>query len=96
MDFFTENPTFSSSFYKSHFWFQPWVRKNGLYKRHKHKHVVLLHLPAQFGSEAILRHIFDQSGQRWKIHVGHKKFQEYLCTDDLGGCTSSGKGTIKF
>merc|ERR1712029_222591 len=63
--------------------------KNGLFKRHKHKHVVLLHLPAQFGSEAILRHIFDQSGAKWKIHVGQKKFQEYFCTEDLQGCTSS-------
>jgi len=68
---------------------QGWVRKNGLYKRARHKHVVLLRLPAQFGSEAILKRIFENSGNKWKIHVGTKKFAEYLCTEDLGNCTSS-------
>ena len=68
---------------------QDWVRKNGLYKRKRHKHVVLFHLPAQLGSEAILRHIYEQSNNKWKIHIGHQKFEEYLCTDDLGNCTAS-------
>lgn len=44
---------------------------------------------AQYGSEAILRDIYEKSGAKWRIHVSQKKFQEYLCTDDLGDCTDS-------
>jgi hypothetical protein len=44
---------------------------------------------AQYGSEAILRDIYERSGCRWKIHVSQKKFTDYLCSEDLGGCTDS-------
>ena len=53
------------------------------------KHVVLFHLPAQYGSEAILRHIYEMSGAKWRIHVDPRKFGDYLCSDDLGDCTDS-------
>ena len=66
-----------------------WIRKNGMYRHKRAKHVVLFHLPAQYGSEAILRYIYEQSGAKWKIHVSQRKFEEYLCTEDLGSCTSS-------
>ena len=66
-----------------------WVRKNGMYRHKRAKHVVLFHLPAQFGSEAILRYIYEQSSNKWKIHVSQGKFDEYLCIEDLGECTNS-------
>ena len=66
-----------------------WIRKNGMYRRKRAKHVVLFHLPAQFGSEAILKYIYEQSSNKWKIHVSQGKFNEYLCIEDLGECTSS-------
>ena len=65
-----------------------WIRKNGMYRRKRAKHVVLFHLPAQYGSEAILRYIYEQSSSKWKIHVSQGKFNEYLCIEDLGQCTS--------
>ena len=46
-------------------------------------------LLAQYGSEAILRDIYERSGSRLKIHVSQKKFEDYLCSEDLGGCTES-------
>ena len=66
-----------------------WIRKNGMYRNKLAKHIVLFHLPAQYGSEAILRNIYEQSSNKWKIHVSERKFHEYLCTDDLGACTHS-------
>ena len=66
-----------------------WIRKNGMYRNKRAKHIVLFHLPAQYGSEAILRNIYEQSSNKWKIHVSERKFHEYLCTDDLGACTHS-------
>ena len=51
--------------------------------------MVLLHLPAQYGSEAILRHIYERSGAKWRIHVDPRKFNDYLCSDDLGDCTDA-------
>ena len=54
--------------------------------------MVLLHLPAQYGSEAILRHIYEMSGAKWRIHVDPGKFNDYLCSDDLGDCTDADPG----
>ncbi len=65
------------------------MRKNGRYRHQRAKHVVLLQLPAQYGSEAILKHIYEQSRLKWRIHVSDSKFQEYLCVDELGDCTDS-------
>lgn len=45
--------------------------------------------PAQYGSEGILRHIYEQSNAKWRIHVNSGKFQDYLCSDDLGDCTDN-------
>ena len=38
---------------------------------------------AQYGSEGILREIYQMSGNSWKIHVPETKFQDYLYTQDL-------------
>ena len=61
-----------------------WIRKNGMYRNQRTKHVALLHLPAQYGSEAILCHIYEMSGAKWRIHVDPRKFNDYLCSEDLG------------
>ena len=66
-----------------------WIRKNGMYRNQRAKHVVLLHLPAQYGSEAILCHIYEMSSTKWRIHVDPRKFNDYLCSDDLGDCTDA-------
>ncbi|XP_040576764.1 protein artemis [Lepeophtheirus salmonis] len=66
-----------------------WIRKNGIYRKSRPKHVVLFELPAQFGSERILKEIFERSGCRWRIHVSQRKFLDYLCSDELGDCTTS-------
>lgn len=66
-----------------------WVKKNGKYRAQRPKHVVLFHLPAQYGSEAILRDIYERSGHRWKIHADPKKYESYMCSEDLGGCMDS-------
>ena len=60
-----------------------------LLRNQKHKHVVLLHLPAQYGHEAILTDIYSKSNQMWRIHVNDNKFRDYLCSEDLGDCTDS-------
>ena len=66
-----------------------WVRKNGMYRHQKACHVVLFKLPAQYGSEAILNAVHRNSGCKWKIHVSQKKFEDYLCTQDLCGSVES-------
>ncbi|CAB4056289.1 DCLRE1C [Lepeophtheirus salmonis] len=33
--------------------------------------------------------IFERSGCRWRIHVSQRKFLDYLCSDELGDCTTS-------
>ena len=60
-----------------------------MYRNQRAKHVVLLYLPTQYGSEAILRHIYEMSGAKWRIHVDPRKFNDYLCSDDLGDCTDA-------
>lgn len=66
-----------------------WIRKNGMYRHQKAKHVVLFTLPAQYGSEAILKAIYQKSGAKWKVHVSRKKYDDYLCAEDLKFCTDS-------
>ncbi len=50
--------------------------------------MVLFHLPAQYGSEAILNLIYLNSNRKWKIHVSQKKKDDYMCTEDLSEFTS--------
>ena len=85
---YTEFPTRDQAIQRMWGLVHSWIRKNGMYRRKRAKHVVLFHLPAQYGSEAILRHIYEQSSKKWKIHVSQGKYDEYLCTDDLEACTS--------
>ena len=59
-----------------------------MYRHQKGKHVILLKLVAQYGSEAILKDIYNNSTKKWKIHVSQKKFQDYMCTDDLNEMVS--------
>ena len=60
-----------------------------MYRHQKACHVVLFKLPAQYGSEAILNAVHRNSGCKWKIHVSQKKFEDYLCTQDLCGSVES-------
>ncbi|QQP41581.1 Uncharacterized protein FKW44_016000 [Caligus rogercresseyi] len=53
-----------------------WIRKMGF-------------TATQYGSERILREIFERSGCHWRIHVSQRKFQDYLCSDELGDCTTT-------
>ncbi len=55
-----------------------------MYRNQRPKHVVLFKLPAQFGSEAILKAINTRSN--WKVHVSKDKLGSYLYTSDLSGC----------
>ncbi len=70
---------------------QDWVKKNGLYKKQKDKgrHVVLFHLPARYGYECILKHIYEQSNLKWRVHTSDSRFSDYLCANDLGDCVDS-------
>ena len=44
--------------------------QQGMYRKQRPPHVVLLKLPAQYGSEAVLKKIYQHSGKaHWKIHV---------------------------
>jgi hypothetical protein len=66
-----------------------WIRKNGMYRHQRPRHVILFVLPAQYGSEAILDQVYRKSGTKWKIHVSQAKFKDYLCAQDLKNCTHS-------
>ena len=46
-----------------------------MYRNQHTKHVVLLHLLAQYGLEAILHHIYGMAGAKWRIHV-YPRFRE--------------------
>ena len=54
-----------------------------MYRNQRPKHVVLLRLAAQYGSEAILNSIYERSETKWKVHVNKEKLGDYLCTEDL-------------
>ena len=63
------------------------LNQKGMYRKQRPPHVVLLKLPAQYGSEALLKKINEYSRKaNWKIHVSHEKQNDYLCT----------KGRIKY
>merc|ERR1740128_1450254 len=66
-----------------------WVRRNGLYRNTRVKHVVLLELPARYGYERILQQIYNLSLRKWKVHVNIDKWNEYLCKTELSDCTSA-------
>ena len=59
------------------------VLSSGMYRNQRPKHVVLLKLAAQYGSEAILNSIYKRSKERWKVHVSKEKLDAYLCSKDL-------------
>lgn len=61
------------------------IRKNGMYRNQRPKHVVLFDLPAQYGSEAILKKLHEKSNRKWKIHVNTKKSKDYLNIQELHG-----------
>ena len=58
-----------------------------MYRNQRPKHVVLFRLPAQYGSEAILKAIFQRS--KWKVHVSKEKQDAYLCAEDLSNFVDS-------
>jgi len=68
---------------------QEWIRRNGMYRNRRDKHVVLLDLPAQYGSEAILKALYEKSQLKWRVHVSDSKYREYLCSDELGDCADA-------
>ena len=50
---------------------QKWIRKNGMFKDTRARHVVLFHLPPRYGYESILRHVFMKSSPSWAYEYGH-------------------------
>ena len=66
---------------------QKWIRKNGMFKDTRAKHVILFHLPPRYGYESILQHVYKKSLNKWQVHVNLPQFSEHLCTSSLAGCT---------
>ena len=61
-----------------------------MYRKHRPPHVVLLKLPAQHGYGAILKKIYEQSGNaNWKIHVSKDIQNDCLYTKDLSSYVES-------
>jgi len=65
---------------------EKWIKKNGMFKDN-HKFVVLFLLPARYGHEKILQHIYQRSSLKWRVHIPRTKFSEYLCNSSLADCT---------
>jgi len=68
---------------------QKWIRKNGMFKDTRSKHVILFHLPPRYGYEAILQHVYKKSLNKWQVHVNVPNFSEHICSSSLAGCTDS-------
>ena len=68
---------------------QKWIRKNGMFKDTRSKHVILFHLPPRYGYENILQHVYKKSLNKWRVHVNLPNFSEHLCSSSLAGCTDS-------
>ena len=64
--------------------------------RSRKKYHVLLHCPARYGYENILRQIFERSDHRWPVHVSSAKFNTYLCHDVLSDSTDSDSSIAQF
>ena len=47
---------------------QKWIRKNGMFKDTRAKHVILFHLPPRYGYETILRHVHRKSLNKWQVN----------------------------
>ena len=66
---------------------EKWINRNVMFRDKENKHVVLFQLPAKYGYEKILQHIYERSGCQWRVHVPSAKFSEYLCNSSLADCT---------
>ena len=68
---------------------QKWIRKNGMFKDTRARHVVLFHLPPRYGYEGILRHVFIKSLRSWQVHVSQASLTDQLCEVGLAGCVNT-------
>ena len=46
---------------------QKWIRKNGMFKDTRAKHVILFHLPPRYGYETIIQHVHRKSLNKWQV-----------------------------
>lgn len=75
---------------------QKWIKRNGMFKTTRNQHVILFHLPARYGYEGILRHVYSKSRNHWKVHVDVSKWSDYLCTTELSSCTEPDSGLAQW
>ena len=75
---------------------QKWIRKNGMFKDTRARHVVLFHLPRRYGYESILRHVFMKSLRSWQVHVSPASLTEQLCEAALAGCINTEPSLAKW
>ena len=68
---------------------QKWIRKNGMFKDTRSRHVILFHLPPRYGYETILRHVFLKSLSKWQVHVRESSLTDHLCGSVLAGCVNT-------
>jgi DNA cross-link repair 1C protein len=64
-----------------------WIKRNGLLRNTRGKHVILLHLPARYGYERILQQIYEKSLKNWRVHINLDKWADYVCKGELMECT---------
>ena len=68
---------------------QKWIRKNGMFKDTRSKHVILFHLPPRYGYESILQHVYRKSLNKWQVHVTSKSLTDHMCGSAVAGCTNT-------
>jgi len=66
---------------------QKWIKRNGMFKTTRSKHVILFQMPSRYGYESILQHVYEKSRLNWLVHVDRAHWREYLCSEELSGCT---------
>ena len=75
---------------------QKWIRKNGMFKDTRARHVILFHLPPRYGYESILRHVFMKSLRSWQVHVSPTSLNEQLCQSEVSGCVNTDPGVAQW
>ena len=75
---------------------QKWIRKNGMFKDTRARHVILFHLPPRYGYESILRHVFMKSLRSWQVHVSPTSLNEQLCPSEVSGCVNTDPGVAQW
>merc|ERR1719232_1680044 len=75
---------------------QKWIRKNGMFKDTRAKHVILFHLPPRYGYETIIQHVHRKSLNKWQVHVTPHSLSEHLCSAALLGCVNTDPGAAQW